>query len=50
MNFILEEKSTFDEEFISLARQVYITNDERSFIKKEINEHTSSEYTEVKLY
>ena len=47
---ILEEKSTFDEEFINLARQVYITNDKRSFIKKEINEHTSSEYTEVKLY
>ena len=34
---ILEEKSTFDGKFISLARQVYITNDERSFIKKEIN-------------
>ena len=47
---ILEEKTTFDEKFISLARQVYITNDERSFIKKEINEHTNSEYAEVKLY
>ena len=47
---IHENKSDFDEEFIRLARSVYITNDERSRIKKEINSETSSEYQEVKLY
>lgn len=40
----------FDDEFISLARQVYITNDKRAAIKKQINEATNSEYSEVKLY
>ena len=29
-----ERNKVFDEEFINLARQVYITNDERSRIKK----------------
>lgn len=47
---IREDKWDFDEEFIRLARSVYITNDERSRIKKEINSETSSEYQEVKLY
>lgn len=40
----------FDDEFIDLARQVYITNDQRAKIKKQINEQTNSEYSEVKLY
>ena len=40
----------FDDEFIRLARQVYITNDKRAAIKKQINEATNSEYSEVKLY
>lgn len=47
---IRETNSNFDEEFIRLARSVYITNDERSRIKKEINAKTESEYSEVKLY
>ena len=47
---IRETNSNFDEEFINLARCVYITNDERSRIKKEINIKTESEYSEVKLY
>jgi len=46
----LEKINTFDKEFIELARQVYITNDERARIKKQINDKTNSEYSEVKLY
>ena len=45
-----ERNFTFDDEFIRLARQVYTTNDKRSRIKKDINEETNSEYSEVKLY
>lgn len=40
----------FDETFISLARSVYITNDLRSEIKKEINERYNSYYQEVKVH
>lgn len=46
----LENQKDFGEEFISLARQVYITNDMRASIKKEINELTESEFTEEKHY
>ncbi len=46
----LEKEQRFDDEFIDLARSVYITNDERSKIKKEINEITNSHYKEIKLY
>ena len=46
----LEEEYRFDDEFISLARQVYITNDKRAEIKRRINEETQSSYREVKLY
>ena len=46
----LENQKDFGEEFISLARQVYITNDMRASIKKEINELTASEFTEEKHY
>ena len=45
-----EENWIFDDEFIRLARSVYITNDERSRLKKKINSELSSEYQEVKLY
>ena len=47
---IHEKRWIFDDEFIRLARSVYITNDKRSRIKKKINEDTSSEYSEIKLY
>ena len=47
---IHEKRWIFDDEFIRLARSVYITNDKRSKIKKKINEDTSSEYSEIKLY
>ena len=46
----LEKKQRFDDEFIELARSVYITNDERAQIKKEINELTNSNYKEIKIY
>jgi len=39
-----------DDSFIPLARSVYITNDIRAKIKKEINEKYGSEYQEVKCY
>ena len=43
-----ERTSSFDDEFIQLARSVYITNDERSRIKKRINETFGSELVEEK--
>ena len=45
-----EKLQEFDEEFIELARSVYITNDERARIKRQINEETGSQYKEIKLY
>ena len=45
-----EKLKEFDEEFVELARSVYITNDKRAEIKKEINEICDSEYREVKYY
>jgi len=45
-----EKNKEFDEEFIELARSVYINNDKRSEIKKQINERTNSEYREIKFY
>ena len=52
---LIEKQQTDDrvfvfEDFIPLARSVYITNDERSRIKKEINERYNSQYQEVKCY
>lgn len=46
----LEEEHVFDDEFISNARLVYITNDKRSVIKKEINEKYNSTYREIKVH
>lgn len=45
-----EKLQEFDEEFIELARSVYITNDERARIKRKINEETNSFFREVKVY
>ena len=47
---VLEKSQTFHQEFIKLARSVYITNDQRSLIKKEINEKYNSSYKEVKVH
>jgi hypothetical protein len=46
----LEKEKKFDKEFIELARSVYMTNDERSEIKRKINELCESSYREIKLY
>ena len=46
----LESQKKFEQEFISLARQVYITNDKRAEIKKEINKLTGSDIVEEKHY
>ena len=45
-----ERNKQFDDEFIELARLVYITNDNRSKIKREINEFTNSDIIEEKSY
>lgn len=45
-----ENIEEFDDEFIELARSVYITNDKRSEVKKKINEMTGSELVEEKSY
>jgi hypothetical protein len=45
-----EMNNDFNNEFISLARSVYITNDERFTIKNEINMTYKSEINEVKSY
>ncbi len=47
---VLEKSQDFNTTFIELARSVYITNDQRASIKKEINEKYKSTYQEVKCY
>ena len=47
---VKERESRFDEDFIQLARSVYIINDERFRIKKNINKLFGSEITEEKSY
>ena len=45
-----ERNNAFDDEFIQYARSVYITNDERSRIKRKINDLFGSEFVEEKSY
>jgi len=47
---IKEKKQEFDQEFISIARNVYFNNDIRANIKKQINKLTNSVIEEVKSY
>jgi len=47
---ILEKQKLFNEEFIELARSVYVTNDERFEIKNTINSLMGSNIKEEKLY
>lgn len=47
---VLERKKQFDEDFILLARSVYIENDKRFEIKNEINNFLGSAIKEEKLY
>ena len=47
---ILEKSQDFGDAFIEFARSVYITNDRRFSIKKEINEKYNSSFIEVKIH
>ena len=45
-----EAAKNFDNEFVQLARAVYVTNDKRAAIKKQINLVTGSALIEEKSY
>ena len=45
-----ERKQDFGETFIRLARSVYITNDDRAAVKRELNVMLGSRYVEEKSY
>lgn len=45
-----EKKGKWNRDFIQIARNIYFTNDERSKLKKRINDATQSDLTEEKLY
>lgn len=45
-----EKAKKFDQEFIELARSVYMTNDRRFDIKNDINQFFGSDVVEVKSY
>ena len=47
---ICEKKKDFGDNFINLARNVYLNNDKRSKIKSEINKLLSSNIKEIKQY
>ena len=47
---IKEGNNEFDEEFIKLARSVYIRNDKRALVKREINNKYNSDLIEEKYY
>ena len=45
-----ERNKTFDDHFVQLARSVYILNEKRANIKKDINMKYGSEFVEEKSY
>lgn len=47
---VKENNNQFDQEFINLARKVYILNDKRAEVKREINDVTNSNFVEEKSY
>ena len=47
---IKESEKNFGEEFVSLARSVYLTNDERARIKRELASLLGSDFIEEKSY
>lgn len=47
---IKEKRNEFDDEFILLARNVYINNDKRHVIKNKINIFFNSEIKDIKSY
>lgn len=46
----MERARVFDKEFIQLARAVYVTNDERAAVKRDINTRLGSKIVEEKSY
>jgi hypothetical protein len=46
----LEAEKEFGSKFIETVRSVYVTNEERSVVKKEINLATGSKFVEEKSY
>ena len=47
---VYEKAQAFDARFIELARAVYVTNDQRAEVKREINEKLGSTLIEEKSY
>ena len=47
---VMERARAFDEQFITLARAVYLTNDRRAELKREINRLARSDLVEEKSY
>lgn len=47
---VKESLQEFDQEFISIARSVYKTNDERNVVKNQINEIFKSDIKDIKSY
>ena len=45
-----ESDNEFDDQFIEIARAVYILNDQRAHLKKLINKHMDSKIEEHKSY
>lgn len=45
-----EAAKSFDQQFIELARSVYINNDKRGDLKRQINALLNSDFAEVKQY
>jgi hypothetical protein len=45
-----EQANSFGEEFVHLARSVYVLNDKRAIVKKEINMAYGSQFVEEKSY
>ncbi|TCT04640.1 hypothetical protein EDC64_10672 [Aquabacter spiritensis] len=47
---VLEREQRFDARFVALARAVYVTNDRRAALKKDINRAVGSAIVEEKSY
>jgi hypothetical protein len=47
---VKERAQDFSDEFVALARAVYVTNDKRAALKREINKLTMSALVEEKSY
>ena len=47
---IKESEAAFDDEFIELARSVYIINDQRADVKRQLNQALGSNLMEEKSY